>query len=101
MRWSGCKSSSAWLDLRVFRHLLAGLQPHVGFLPVRAVTGEAAAAAELTDVIHGSNVGHLDAKQLLDGGFDFRLVGLLRHFEAERALVVLFGHALLGDDRPL
>ena len=33
------------LDLRVLRHLLAGLQPHVGLLPVRAVAGETGRAA--------------------------------------------------------
>src|SRR5581483_11238087 len=88
-------------DLRVLRHLFAGFQPYVGLFPVRAVTGEAAAAAQLADDVHSANLGHLHAEQLLDRGLDFGLVGLRGYLEAQRALLVLLRYAFFGDDGPL
>src|SRR5579871_5501750 len=46
------------LDLREVRHLLAFLQLHVGFLPVRAIAGETAAAPHLAFDIRRPDFRH-------------------------------------------
>src|SRR5579884_3650323 len=98
---TGLKLFVGMLDLRVLRHLLAGLQPDISLLPVRTVAGITPAAPQLARVVHGSNLIHLHPEELLHRRLDLCLVGLESHFEAERVLFVLFGHALLGHDGPL
>src|SRR5438270_7940408 len=92
--------SAGVLNLSVLGHLLAHFEPHVGLLPIRAVTGEPAAAAELAHIVFRPDVVNLDFEKRLDSGLDLRLIGVCRHFEAERPLFVLLLNALLGDDRP-
>src|SRR5579883_2413504 len=87
-------------DLREVRHFLAGLQRDIGLFPVRPVSGEAAAAAQLAVERGGAHFLHLNLKQLLDRGLDLGFVGVERDFETQRPLVVLLGYAFFGDQRP-
>src|SRR5208283_6048448 len=87
------------LDLREIGRLLALLQLHVGLLPRRAVASELSPAPQLSIEGGCPHFRNFHFEQLLDGGLDLRLVGLERHFEAQRALVVFLLHALLGHQR--
>src|SRR4029077_14647665 len=78
---------------------LAGLQPHVRLLPVRAIAGETSAAPLFSRIIRGAHRVHLHFEDRLDGFLDLRLGRLLRHLEHERVLVFLDGQALLRNDR--
>src|SRR5271157_5375085 len=87
------------LDLREIGRLLALLQLHVGLLPRRAVAREPSPATQLPVERGRPHFRDLHFEQLLDGGLDLRLVGIQRHFEAQRALVIFPLHALLGHQR--
>src|SRR5258708_31552576 len=57
------------LNLGVFRHLLAGLQRDVRFLPIRTITGGSPVAAQFTNLVRRSPVSHFHLEQLLHCGF--------------------------------
>src|SRR5579864_600316 len=44
------------LDLRVLRHLLTRLEPHVGFFPVGSIPGKSAATPELAHLVDGAHL---------------------------------------------
>src|SRR5580704_7678625 len=89
------------LDLRELRHLLAHLQLYIGFLPLRPVSRELTAPAQLAIEGGRPNFRHFHLKKLLHGGLHLRLIGAQRHFEAEGPLIVFLVHALLGDERTM
>src|SRR5665213_725892 len=89
------------LDLRVLRRLLAGLQFHVGFLPVGAISGEPPAPPQLARGGGGPHFGHLHLEESLDCLPDLGLIGVHVDFETQRALGILLGHAFFRHDGPL
>src|ERR1035441_4976909 len=89
------------LNLRKVGDFLPRLKLHVGLLPVRTVSGEAAAPPQLTVERRGAHFVHLDLEQLLHRGLDLRLIGFRVYLEAQRTLVIFFGDALLGHERAL
>ena len=80
------------------------LQPDVGLLPVRALAREAALALDLAVDRCGAHVGHLGAKQGLDGLLDLDLGGVDGDLEHDRLAVLflqdrrLLGHQGTADD---
>src|ERR1019366_3563557 len=90
----------AILHLREFGDLLASHELHVCLLPVRAVTGESSAAAQLAVEIRRAYCFHFYVEQFFDGLLHHDLVGIFRYLEAKRPLFFLLGDALFGDERP-
>src|SRR5579862_8004575 len=88
------------LHFREFGDLLASHELHVGFLPVRAVTGESSAAAQLAFESRGSDFFHFYVEQFLDRLLHHDLVGVFRHLEAKSSVVILGCDAFFGDERP-
>src|SRR3954453_7808920 len=63
------------LELRVLRHFLASLEANVCLFPVRTISGELAATAQLAEIVDGVNVGNLHLEELLNRGLDLGLGG--------------------------
>src|SRR5713226_9904016 len=88
-------------NLRPIRQLLAGFQPHVGFLPIGTVSGKAAAPPHFAFEGARPHILHLYLEQSFDSGFHLDLVGAWRNLEAKRMLGFFFGHSLFSHQRPL
>src|SRR6185437_1882116 len=85
--------------LRVLRHFFAGLQPHISFLPVRAIPGELAATPLFARIVRRANGLYFYLEDPLHRFIDFRLSRLGSDLKDQRVLVFLDGQALFGDDR--
>src|SRR6185436_284880 len=81
-------------------HLLALLQDHVGLLPIRPAAHVAALPLDLAVHVGHPHVLDLHPEQALHGLLDLGLGGVPVDLEAERALGLLEGGGLLGDERP-
>src|ERR1019366_9331228 len=92
----GLKLFTGILDLRVLRHLLAGLQAHPGFFPVRAIARKLSAPAQLARRHGRTNLRHLHLESGFDSVPDLGLIGIDSHLKAQRAMVVFLRDALLG-----
>src|ERR1019366_5839390 len=68
-------------------------------LPIRLVSNEAAAAAHLAFQVGGPHARHFHFEQLLDSLLHLGLIGGQRHFEAQRGMFILGGHAFFGGDQ--
>src|SRR5690242_1498320 len=87
--------------LRVLRHLLAGLQLDVSFLPVRPGARRSTSPPRLS-VKDGSVDGFdLNLKDRLHGRSDFNLIGAGGDPEHERPVTLLHVQPLFGDQRLL
>src|SRR5262249_16585581 len=82
-------------------HLFAGLQLHVRLLPVRPITRELAAAAQLAGRGGGANVVYLHLEQRLNRALDLRLIRVRGDFEAQRALSFFLTQSRFVDHRAL
>src|ERR1051325_5773550 len=89
------------LTLRVLRYLFAGLQPDVGFLPIRTIAGEPPAPPQFSRGSRGAHLLDFHFEQELDRILDFALIRAGGDFEAERAFGIFLRHAFFGDDRTL
>ena len=78
----GLKLFTGMLDLRVLRHLLAGLQAHPGFFPVRAIARKLPAPPQLARRHRGAHFRHFHLESRFDGMPDLGLIGIDRHFES-------------------
>src|SRR5579875_1235132 len=83
----------------ILRQLFAGLQLHVGLLPVRPVAGVAPAAAFLAGHVGGAHRSHLHLEERLDGLLHFGLGRPGSHVEDQRPLGLLHAQPLLGNKR--
>src|ERR1700719_2308676 len=72
----GLKLFTGMLDLRVLRHLLAGLQNNPGFFPVRAIARKFAAPAQLARRHRRANFRDLHFESRFDSVPDFGFVGI-------------------------
>src|SRR5579871_2785760 len=89
------------LNLRVFRHLLAGLQSHVGLFPVGPIAREPAAPAQLSGSDGSADIVHFDFEQRLHSLANLRFIGARGDFETQGPLFVFFGDAFFGHQRLL
>src|SRR4029077_6853612 len=78
---------------------LAGLQAHVGFLPVLRAPDRAAELARLARLVHDLHALHLDVEHQLDRLLDVRLGRLAAHPEGVLVVVLHRERGLLGDVR--
>src|SRR5271156_852525 len=85
----------------VVGHLLTRLEAHVRLLPVRAKSGELAAAAFLTQEVGRAHAQHLYLEQRLYRLPDFGLGCIRSHIEYQRALGFLGAQALFSNDGAL
>src|ERR1035437_9479138 len=83
----------------ILGQLLAGLQPDVSLLPVRAEARVLAAAALLAQNIGGADRGHLHLEERLDGLLDLGLRGVGGDVEHQRPLGFLHAQPLFGNQR--
>src|ERR1700676_563495 len=97
----GLKLFTAILDLRVLRHLLAGLEAYPGFFPVRAIARKLPAPAQLARRHRGANFRHLYLESRFNRVTDLGLIGIDCDLKAQRAMIVLLSDALLGHKRTL
>src|ERR1019366_707210 len=92
----GLKLFTGMLDLRVLRHLLAGLQNNPGFFPVRAIARKLAAPAQLARRHGRANLRHFHLESRFDSVPDLSFIGIHRHLETQRAMIVLLRDAFFG-----
>src|SRR5665213_777006 len=85
----GLKLFTGMLDLRVLRHLLAGLQNHPGFLPVRAIARKLPASPQLARRHGRADFRHLYFESRFHRVPDLGLIGIDSHLETQRAMIVL------------
>src|ERR1700722_8425203 len=97
----GLKLFTGMLDLRVLRHLLAGLQNNPGFLPVRAIARKLSAPPQLARRHGSANFRHLHFESRFDSMPDLGLVGIDSHLETEGPMIVLLRDAFFGHQRTL
>src|SRR5208337_466609 len=87
--------------LRVLRHLLAGLQPHVRLLPIGTVACELAPPPFFSRIIRRAYRNHLHFEDGLHRFLDLGLRRLRRHLEYQRVLGLFNPEALFRDHRLL
>src|ERR1700721_3063990 len=97
----GLKLFTGMLDLRVLRHLLAGLQNNPGFLPVRAIARKLSAPPQLARRHRCPNLGHLHFESRFHRVPDLGLVSINSHLKAQRAMIVLLRDPFFGHKRTL
>src|SRR5678816_3724705 len=79
--------------------LVAGLELHDGFLPLRPSPLVTSHALELAREGGRADGDDLHVEDRLDGGTDLHLVGVRSHLEGHGVEVFLLLHALLGHER--
>src|SRR5713226_3000817 len=85
--------------LRVLRHLLAALQPHVRLLPVRTVARELAPPPFFSRIIRRAHRSYLHLEDRLHRFLDLGLRRFRRHLEYQRVLGLFNTEAFFGDHR--
>src|ERR1700716_1319519 len=85
--------------LRVLRHLLAALQPHVRLFPIRTIARELASPPFFPRIIRRAHRSHLHLEDRLYRFLDLGLRRLRRHLEYQRVLGLFNAEAFFGDHR--
>src|SRR6266481_3343341 len=87
--------------LRVLRHLLAALQPHIRLLPVRTIARKLASPPFFPRIIRRAHRSHLHLEDRLHRFLDLGLRRFRRHLEYQRVLSLFNAEAFFGDHRLL
>src|SRR6266852_1111230 len=87
--------------LRVLRHLLAALQPHVRLFPVRTIARKLASPPFFPRIIRRPHRGDFYFEDRLHRFLDLGLCSIRRHLEYQRVLGLFNAQAFFGDHRLL